>query len=112
MPPAVTMGISLILWLSIPWISSVHPVLKITWTLSLAIPPFALQSTSELLLPAEWHEEMAYTIDAVLTCRYMITLRFTSCGLSTFALFAVGDMRHLTLPGRSGFCLFICTRRG
>src|SRR5919112_3266488 len=106
-PPAVTMGISLILWLSIPWMSTVRPVFDMTRTSSPAIPPFAPRSTNELLLLADWHEEMAYTIDAVLTCQYMIPLRFTSWGLSTFTLLAVGDMSRLTLPGGSGFLLVI-----
>lgn len=68
MPPAVTIGIWLILWLSIPWMSTLLLVFAMTLTSSPAIHPFAPWSMSEPLAPEAWHDEMLNTIDAVLTC--------------------------------------------
>src|SRR5688500_17192048 len=104
-PPAVTIGILLILWLSMPCILTLRLVVAMTWTLSLAIPPFAPRSTSELLFPA-WHADMAYAMEAMLTCRYLIPLRLTLWGwASLLSLLEACDKRRLTLPSGRGFFL-------
>src|SRR5687768_14367412 len=109
------MGISLILWLSMPCMLTVFPVLAMTQMSSPAIPPLAPQSTRELLLPAAWHDEMTYVVEdmsTMLTCLYMMPFRLTSWGwFGLESLLAAGDRSRLALPGGRGFFLVICARR-